>query len=183
MGLLKDKNPVVRQLALENLLPYTQSGNPHLDIWKANNWEGGRMLKILVRDRNVSSLSCYVDLQTPKTSQQAIAALINLSSREEALRTILIDDHFLSYLHSIITDKTHEHADLVCMLLSNLAKSAKIEALLGLSVPEIDGLAEKTILGQLMEVFVVGEDKKWNELATYDFLANVWGDITRVASS
>ena len=54
VGLLKDKNPVVRQLAVENLLPYTQSGNPHIDIWKANNWEGGRMLKILVRDRHVS---------------------------------------------------------------------------------------------------------------------------------
>ena len=54
VGLLKDKNPVVRQLALENLLPYTQSGNPHADIWKINNWQGGRMLKILVRDTNVS---------------------------------------------------------------------------------------------------------------------------------
>jgi len=53
VGLLKDKNPVVRQLALENLLPDTQSGNPHIDIWKANNWEGGRMLKLLVRDMNV----------------------------------------------------------------------------------------------------------------------------------
>src|SRR5436190_12921452 len=53
VGLLKDKNPVVRQLALENLLPYTQSGNPHLDVWKASNWEGGRTLKILTRDMNV----------------------------------------------------------------------------------------------------------------------------------
>lgn len=53
VGLLKDKNPVVRQLALEHLLPYTQSGNPHIDVWKANNWEGGRILKILVRDMNV----------------------------------------------------------------------------------------------------------------------------------
>ena len=53
VGLLKDKNPVVRQLALENLLPYTQAGNPHVDVWKTNNWEGGRILKILTRDRNV----------------------------------------------------------------------------------------------------------------------------------
>jgi hypothetical protein len=60
VGLLRDKNPVVRQLAVENLLPYTQSGNPHLDIWKRNNWEGCRMLKILVRDRNVR-LWAFVD--------------------------------------------------------------------------------------------------------------------------
>ena len=53
IGLLRDKNPFVRQLALENLLPYTQSANPHLNVWKANNWEGARLLKILVRETNV----------------------------------------------------------------------------------------------------------------------------------
>lgn len=99
------------------------------------------------------------------------------------MRTILIDEHFLSFLHSIITDNGHQHADLVCMLLSNLAKSPKIETLLGLRVPEAEGLTEKTVLGQLMEVFVIGEDKRWNPNANYDFLANVWGDITRVSPS
>jgi hypothetical protein len=68
------------------------------------------------------------------------------------------------------------------MLLSNLAKSPRIETLLGLKLPEVEGLQEKSVLGQLMEAFVVGENKKWNEHATYDFLANVWGDITRVSS-
>jgi hypothetical protein len=53
VGLLKDKNPVVRQLALENLLPYTQTGNPHVGVWEANNWAGGRILKVLTRDTNV----------------------------------------------------------------------------------------------------------------------------------
>ena len=66
------------------------------------------------------------------------------------------------------------------MLLSNLAKSPKIEVLFRLNVPEVEGLTEKSVLGQLMEVFVLGENKRWNENATFDFLANVWGDITRV---
>lgn len=121
--------------------------------------------------------------QTAKTSQQAIAALINLSSREEEVRTLLIDDTFLGYLVSIITDKGHEHADLVCMLLSNLAKSQKIEGLFVVKTPEVEGLREKIVLGQLMEVFVIGEDRKWNRHATFDFLGNVWGDITRVIIS
>jgi hypothetical protein len=103
-----------------------------------------------------------------------------LSAREEALRTILIDEHFLGYLHSILVDRTHQHADLVCMLLSNLAKSPRIDVLLGLQISEVEGLRETTVLGQLMEVFVLGENKKWNENATFDFLANVWGDLTRV---
>jgi Domain of unknown function (DUF383) len=96
---------------------------------------------------------------------------------------LLIDEPFLGYLHSIITDKAHEHADLVCMLLSNLAKSPRIKILLSLKVPEVEGLREKSVLGQLMEVFVLGQSKKWNENANYDFLANVWGDLTRVCNS
>ena len=92
----------------------------------------------------------------------------------------MIDKPFLSYLHSIITDQTDQRADLTCMLFSNLAKCPRIEHLFGLKVPEIEGLREKTILGQLMEVFVVGENKKWNDHAAFDFLGNVWGDIARV---
>ena len=181
VGLLKDKSPVVRQLALENLLPYTQSGNPHLDIWKTNNWEGAKLLKILVFDNNVSPSHCARLMnQNPKTSQQALAGLINLSSREENVRTILLDGHFLTFLIGLVTDKSYLQADLACMLLSNLAKSSKIEVLFGLKLPEVEGLTEKSVLGQLMEVFVLGENKKWNENATFDFLANVWGDITRV---
>ena len=53
VGLLKDKNPVVRHLALQNLLPYTQCRH---DVWQTNNWEGARILKILAQDRNVISL-------------------------------------------------------------------------------------------------------------------------------
>jgi len=68
------------------------------------------------------------------------------------------------------------------MLLSNLAKSPRIEVLLSLTTTPVEGLREKSVLGQLMEVFVLGENKKWNEKATFDFLANVWGDITRVTS-
>ena len=52
--------------------------------------------------------------------------------------------------------------------------------MLGVKVAEVEGLTEKNVLGQLMEVFVLGENKKWNPNATFDFLANVWGDLTRV---
>ena len=81
---------------------------------------------------------------------------------------------------SIVTDKDHVHADLVCMLLSNLAKSPEIKAIFELEGMEVSGLTETSVLGQLMEVFVIGEDKKWNENANFDFLANVWADVTRV---
>jgi hypothetical protein len=104
-----------------------------------------------------------------------------LSSRDAEFRNILIDEHFLAFLVSIITDKEYEHADLACMLLSNLGKSEKIEALFGLKTGKVEGLTETSVLGQLMEVFVVGEGKKWNTHANFDFVGNIWGDLTRVA--
>jgi hypothetical protein len=66
------------------------------------------------------------------------------------------------------------------MLLSNLGKSEKIEPLFRLKTGAVEGLTETSVLGQLMEVFVVGEGKNWNTHANFDFLANVWGDLTRV---
>jgi len=68
------------------------------------------------------------------------------------------------------------------MLLSNLSKNAKIEALFGLKMGSVQGLTEASVLGQLMEVFVVGDGKKWNPHANFDFLGNVWGDLTRVSN-
>jgi len=103
-----------------------------------------------------------------------------LSSREENVRALLLDGQFLGFLIGLVTDKSYPQADLACMLLSNLAKSPKIEVLFGVKIPEIEGLTENSVLGQLIEVFVLGENKKWNPNATFDFLANVWGDLTRV---
>ena len=63
---LRDKNPQVRQIALENLLPQTVQGAPHRDIFFAGTQKGGlqkfkeneviRDLKILCRDQLVGVL-------------------------------------------------------------------------------------------------------------------------------
>lgn len=92
----------------------------------------------------------------------------------------MIDAPFLTFLHSLITNKDYERADFPCMLLSNLGKNAKIEVLFGLKTGSVEGLTETSVLGQLMEVFVVGDGKKWNPHANFDFLGNVWGDVTQV---
>jgi hypothetical protein len=65
---LRDKNPQVRQIALENLLPQTPKGAPHRNIFLAGASSGGlqnmsqkpkendiiRDLKLLCRDQLVS---------------------------------------------------------------------------------------------------------------------------------
>ncbi len=60
---LRDRNPQVRQIALENLLPQTVKGAPHRDIFFAGFSSGGlqkpkenelvRDLKVLCRDQLV----------------------------------------------------------------------------------------------------------------------------------
>jgi Domain of unknown function (DUF383) len=95
---------------------------------------------------------------------------------------VIIDREFLSLLHFLITDKEHQYTDWAVMLLSNLAKSDKINILFGIQAPPVEGLAETTLLGQLLEVFSIGEGKKWNTHANFNFLANFFGDLSRVLS-
>jgi Domain of unknown function (DUF383) len=66
------------------------------------------------------------------------------------------------------------------MLLLNLAKSPKIELIFKIKGSQVEGLEEKDTLGQLMEMYVRGENKKWNENANFNFLSGFWGDISRV---
>lgn len=66
------------------------------------------------------------------------------------------------------------------MLLSNLAKSDAIKSLISLrrktniSECESDGA-----MNQLLDVYVRGHDKTLNQYANYDFLTNLFSDLTR----
>ncbi|PPQ70659.1 hypothetical protein CVT24_000667 [Panaeolus cyanescens] len=117
---LRDKNPQVRQIALENLLPQTVKGAPHRDIFFAGLQSSGlqkskendviRDLKILCRDQ----LSVAHD---------AFKALINLSD-SPLLISPLADPIFLTFIASYIINPHAILADLASMLLSNLTSSS-----------------------------------------------------------
>ncbi|KAF8184421.1 hypothetical protein BJ912DRAFT_974782, partial [Pholiota molesta] len=131
---LRDRNPQVRQLALENLLPQTVKGAPHRDIFFSGISSGGlekpkesdliRDLKLLCRDQ----LS---------VSHDAFRALVNLSD-SPLLIAPLSEPAFLSFITSYIINPHSILADLSSMLLSNLtAATPACSTLLTLKVKVI----------------------------------------------
>ncbi|KDR67629.1 hypothetical protein GALMADRAFT_130070 [Galerina marginata CBS 339.88] len=131
---LRDRNPQVRQIALENLLPQTIKGAPHRDIFFSGLQSGGlqkpkesdiiRDLKLLCRDQ----LSVAHD---------AFRALVNLSDSPLMIAP-LSEPSFISFITSYIINPHSILADLAAMLLSNLtAASTACSILLTLNVPII----------------------------------------------
>ncbi|KAF8903447.1 hypothetical protein CPB84DRAFT_768454, partial [Gymnopilus junonius] len=131
---LRDRNPQVRQIALENLLPQTVKGAPHRDIFFSGLQSGGlqkpkesdviRDLKLLCRDQ----LSVAHD---------AFRALVNLSD-SPLMITPLSEPSFLKFITSYIINPHSILADLAAMLLSNLtASSAACSTVINMKLPVI----------------------------------------------
>ncbi|ORY86762.1 DUF383/DUF384 domain-containing protein [Protomyces lactucae-debilis] len=166
VGFLHDKNPQVRAVAAQELVPYSSNKNNLTHIFKANNFRAITDLRILVLDE-------------PKTAHDSLTCLINLS-QDLLIRAKLMDDLFFNQLLAIIVSKDHGLADLACMLLSNLAKGDQIKSLLTLKRKSLGDISQSTeAMNQLMDCFVQGAEKKLNPYANFDFLANLFSDLTR----
>ncbi|KAL0572427.1 Protein hgh1 [Marasmius crinis-equi] len=116
---LRDKNPQVRQLALENLVSQTPKGSPYRSIFFSGQTGGLqkpsendviRDLKLLCRDQLA-------------VAHDAFKALVNLSDAP-ILVSSLSDPSFLNFLVSYIVNPQSICADLASMLLSNLTASS-----------------------------------------------------------
>ncbi|KAI0027039.1 cytoplasmic protein [Vararia minispora EC-137] len=137
---LHDKNPQVRQLALQNLLTQTPKDAPYRKIFFAGIKTGGtqkpkdpeviRDLKLLCRD-NLA------------IAHDAFKALVNLSD-SPMLASPLSEPNFLDFLVSYIVNPHATLSDLACMLLSNLTSvhtagtallSLEIKVIIDASVP------------------------------------------------
>ena len=75
----------------------------------------------------------------------------------------------------------HDLADLACMLLANIAKHDSIETLITMTrrTGSASTSTSDRALNQLMDCFVRGAERQLNPHASYDFLANVFADLTR----
>lgn len=73
------------------------------------------------------------------------------------------------------------------MLLCNLAKSDAITSLISMTRAQPtstassadEGPTDPRVLNQLLDVYVKGSNKAWNPHANYDFLTNLFSDLTR----
>ncbi|QEU62479.1 Hgh1 [Kluyveromyces lactis] len=172
VSFLHSDQPAVRQIALDNLVGFSTGTNAV--IFKCNNYKAIDDLKVLAKDKSKVIV------------QQSTTILANLCDDVTMRKLIVKDTAFLQYLSWKICDLTNASADIMCILLSNLAKEDNITELFSFVKKEDDGIPlnkevfkSNKVMDCLMDCFVKGYDRKLNKYATYDYLAYFFADVSR----
>lgn len=175
VSFLHSPQPAVRQIALDNLVGF--SSGPSASIFKYDNCRAIQDLKELAKEKSKILV------------QQSVTILVNLSSDPELRRLIAKEPDFIRYIASKICDLSNTCADIMCILLSNLAKEDAITQIFDMERIIFDHEKElkneKPIFGSnkimdcLMDCFVKGYDRKLNKYANFDYLAYFFADIAR----
>ncbi|KAI1799864.1 DUF383-domain-containing protein [Daldinia bambusicola] len=166
VGFIANPRPEIRGLAIEHLVPYSTS---QPGIFKADNHQPVKNLKLLVKDH-------------PKIAEHVITILINLAADREILESLGTDEKFLDEVLRQIIIATEPNANLLSMLLANLAKWDSIKRVLTKKQPSPAELgSNELILNQLVDLFVKGADGSYNKNADFDHLAYLFADLTKHA--
>lgn len=172
VSFLHSPQPAVKQIALDNLVAF--SSGPNSSIFKYDNCRAIADLKELAREKSKLLV------------QQSITILVNLCDDTEMRRLIGDDHQFIAFLVNKIIDLENTCVDIMCILLSNLAKEDSINVIFNTKV-DLNNLKKKAkevfkspiAMDCLMDCFVKGYDRQLNEYANYDYLAYFFADISR----
>lgn len=166
---LHSPQPAVVQIALDNLVGY--SLGPQKQVFAYNNYEAIKDLKKLSQDSGKTTVS------------QSVTILANLCDDSQMRKLVVDDKEYLKILVSAIIRPSNINADLMSILLANLAKDDQITAVfdisLDLSADEKKVFALNKAMDCLMDCFVKGFDRTLNNYADYDYLAYFFSDISR----
>lgn len=166
VGFIAHPNPQIRLTATENLVPYS-TAQP--SIFKVDELRPVKNLKVLVRDH-------------PKIAEHVITILVNLSADRAVLKSLATDDKFLDFVLSRVTNPEERNANLLAMLLANLAKWDSFKSILERKQPAPPKLAShELVLNQLVDLFVKGSDGTYNTHADYDYLSYMFADLAKHA--
>ncbi|KAI1175041.1 hypothetical protein F4777DRAFT_344972 [Nemania sp. FL0916] len=164
VGLVADPNPQVRVLAAEHLVPYSIS---EPSIFKTENLKPIHNLKLLIKD-------------VPSTAEHIITILINLAADNEILENLTSDDKFITEVLRQIIVPTEPNANLLSMLLANLAKSDSFKSILHKKQTPPDELkSDEMVINQLVDLFV--KEAAYNKHADFDHLSYLFADLTKHA--
>lgn len=170
VGFLHSPQPAVVQIALDNLVGYSQG--PQQKVFAYDNYEAVKDLKKLSKDTGKTSVS------------QSVTILANLCDDPHVRELIVEDTEYLKFLVSAIIRPTNINADLMSILLANLAKNDLITSIFDIEVQHTDADKEFFKLTKamdcLMDCFVKGYDRSLNKYANYDYLAYFFSDISRL---
>jgi hypothetical protein len=157
------------QIALDNLVGY--STGPHQHVFSYDNYLAIKDLKDISKGPSKTMVN------------QSVTILANLCDDLTMRNLIVEDDEYLQFLVSSIINTKNTNADLMCILLTNLAKNDAINKILDFTV-ELDDeqknvFSSNRAIDCLMDCFVKGFDRKLNEYANYDYLSYVFADLSR----
>ncbi|KAK9453189.1 hypothetical protein V1511DRAFT_505876 [Dipodascopsis uninucleata] len=95
------------------------------------------------------------------------------------IRKILTEDiGFISHIVKTIVSPNEKNADLACVVLANMSKDDGIGKVFELQ--KLSSSTVKTAVDEMVDCFVQGFDKKLNPYASFDYLAFVFADLTRL---
>ncbi|GAV52459.1 hypothetical protein ZYGR_0AG04500 [Zygosaccharomyces rouxii] len=177
VSFLHSPQPAVKQIALDNLVGFSQG--PTALVFKYDNCRAIDDLKALAKENSKILV------------QQSVTILANLCDDDLLRRRISNDVEFLEYLSWKICDLGNTSADIMCILLSNLAKENTINKIFTFirkeknedqpNLPPLDRSIFKSnrAIDCLMDCFVKGYDRKLNKFSTFDYLSYFFADISR----
>lgn len=167
---LHSAQPAVVQIALDNLVGYSQGA--HQQVFGYNDYEAITDLKKLAKSQGKTMVS------------QSVTILANLCDDSTMRRLIVEDSEFLLYLATQIINLRNSNADLMCILLTNMAKNDAVNKILDFTVEHTEDHQKEIfkstkIMDCLMDCFVKGLDRSINKYAEYDYLSYFFADISR----
>ncbi|CAN3354438.1 hypothetical protein DICA3_C15170 [Diutina catenulata] len=164
---LHTDHPAVIQLAINNLVGFSQG--PHKVVFANNNYEPIADLKRLSQE--VFDKQVVTD---------ALTILANLCEDTTIRDMIVEDEPYLNWLvQQICNVNNNTHADLMCILLTNLAKNDAVNKVIGMTMPPSDTFPSGKIIDNLLDCFVKGHDRSLNPAAEFDYLAYFFADMSR----
>ncbi|KAL6855824.1 hypothetical protein J3F83DRAFT_753636 [Trichoderma novae-zelandiae] len=164
VGFIAHPNPQIRAVAIENLVPFSES---EPSIFKTEQLKPVKHLKFLVRD-------------IAKIAEHALTILINLTGDQEILDFVATDEKFLEVVFSHIVHPEEPNADLLAMLLANLSKHQHSKSFLQKTQQAPSQLSPSDrVIDHLMDLFVKGQDAAYNKKADFDYLAYVFADLAK----
>lgn len=169
VSFLHAPQPAVAQIALDNLVGYSQGA--HQQVFSYDNYEAIKDLKKLAQHEGKTTVT------------QSITILVNLCDDLTMRNLIVEDEEFLKFLVSAVINSKNSNADLMCILLTNLAKNDNITKVFDFKIvhsEEQQKIFKSTkAMDCLMDCFVKGSDRSLNKYANYDYLAYFFADISR----
>ncbi|KAF9881838.1 DNA-binding protein hgh1 [Colletotrichum karsti] len=164
VGFIAHQNPQIRKLAVENLVGYSQAQPA---IFKTESLTPVKHLKFLVKDH-------------PKIAEHVLTILINLTAEKDVLENVATDDKFIGELAGMIVKPDEPNANLMAMLLANMAKFDGLKTIVTRKqTPPEELKSNDLVLNQLIDLFV--KEKGYNKDADYDYLAYLFADLTKHA--